>query len=166
MKTKRLEILENSLKKKNEKFDAKLDEHFASVKATNGQPLNDKRNGAATLNQWERQNESLRTAKREIEKTERAIEREIDKIESVEYINTLLPEPFLKLVESGKLVQWRKHPNTFFVPNVDKARFTWDFKKKTTFVKYVSAIPNEEQKELFRAANKELYALMKEGGYA
>ena len=57
--TKRLEILEESLKKKQQLFDRRLQNHFDTVKQTNGQPLNDKRNGHATLDKWDRQNESL-----------------------------------------------------------------------------------------------------------
>ena len=53
--TKRLDILKNSLAKKEKEFDAKLQNHFDTVKLANGQPLNDKRNGRATINLWERQ---------------------------------------------------------------------------------------------------------------
>ena len=69
MKTKRLQILENSLIKKNDLFDEKLNNHFETVKQANGQPLNDKRNGQATLNKWDRQNESLLNLKENIEKS-------------------------------------------------------------------------------------------------
>ena len=53
--SKRMQILEQSLEKKNAKLNAKFDEHFSTVALANGQPLNDKRNGAATLAKWERQ---------------------------------------------------------------------------------------------------------------
>ena len=59
--SKKLEILKQSLAKKEEQLNAKFDQHFATVKQANGQPLNDKRNGQATLNKWERQNEGIRT---------------------------------------------------------------------------------------------------------
>ena len=42
--SKRLEILKQSLAKKEELFSQKLDDHFSTVKQANGQPLNDKRN--------------------------------------------------------------------------------------------------------------------------
>lgn len=45
----RLEILKNSLAKKQAAFDAAFTEHTDDVKSANGQPLNDKRNGAATF---------------------------------------------------------------------------------------------------------------------
>jgi len=71
--SKKLEILKQSLAKKEEQLNAKLDTHFATVKQANGQPLNDKRNGQATLNKWERQNEGIRTMQKSIEATKQAI---------------------------------------------------------------------------------------------
>lgn len=68
--TKRLEILEESLKKKQQIFDNRLLNHFNCVKQSNGQPLNDKRNGRSTLDKWDRQNDSLRRLQAEIEKNE------------------------------------------------------------------------------------------------
>jgi hypothetical protein len=55
----------------------------------------------------------------------------------------------LKLVESGELVQWRKHPHTFFVPGVDKARIVWDEKRKVVAHKFVSEITVQEQRTKF-----------------
>lgn len=46
--SKRLEILKASLERKKERLDALLGNHFDSVKETNGQPLNDKRDGCQT----------------------------------------------------------------------------------------------------------------------
>lgn len=74
--SRRMKILQQSLAKKQAAFDQRLQNHFDDVRSANGQPLNDKRNGQATLNRWERQNDGLRTADKEIEKTLRAIERE------------------------------------------------------------------------------------------
>ena len=59
--SKKLEILKQPLEKKEQQLNSKFDQHFATVKQANGQPLNDKRNGQATLNKWERQNEGIRT---------------------------------------------------------------------------------------------------------
>ena len=72
--SKKLEILKQSLKKKEQKLNAKFDKHFATVKQANGQPLNDKRNGQATLKKWEQQNEGIRTMQKNIELTKQAIE--------------------------------------------------------------------------------------------
>ena len=55
----RLDILKASLEKKQAEFNRKLNEHFADVKRTNGQPLNDKRNGYSTMKRWDRQNDAL-----------------------------------------------------------------------------------------------------------
>jgi len=147
--SKRLEILKNSLAKKEQQLNAKFDQHFATVKQANGQPLNDKRNGQATLNKWERQNEGIRTIQKSIEATKQAIEREESKIKGVEYVNTFIPAEILKLVESGDLIQWRKHPHTFFVPGVDKARIVWDEKRKKVAHKFVGEIKDQEQRTKF-----------------
>lgn len=147
--SKRLEILKNSLAKKEQQLNAKFDEHFATVKQANGQPLNDKRNGQATLNKWERQSDSIRTLQKSIETTKRAIEIEEMKIAQVEHVNGFIPAEILKLVESGDLIQWRKHPHTFFVPGVDKARIVWDEKRKVVCHKFVSAITVQEQRTKF-----------------
>lgn len=118
--SKRLEILEASLAKKNEIFNNKIDRHIADVKSANGQPLNDKRNGFKTIQRWDKQEESLRDYKKSIEKTERAIEWEKNKIRQVQKFNT--PDFLKPYLENGTLTQWRKHPRFFFVKGVDKAR--------------------------------------------
>ena len=158
--SKRLEILKNSLAKKEQQLNAKFDEHFATVKQANGQPLNDKRNGQATLNKWERQNECIRTLQKSIEATKQAIEKEESKIKGVEHVNTFIPAEILKLVESGDLIQWRKHPHTFFVPGVDKARIVWDEKRKLVCHKFVSAITVQEQRTKFVRTYNPLCALL------
>ncbi len=160
--TKKLEILKESLKKKQERFDDKLQEHFDTVAQANGQPLNDKRNGVATLSKWEKQNESLRALKEEIEKTERAIEREEWLIKDCENATIILPNPIVELMESGVLNQWRKHPNTFFVAGVDKGRIIWDTKKNVVAHRYYGSIPDNEQKKIFAGIYNELYKKINE----
>ena len=147
--SKKLEILKQSLAKKEQELQRRFDVHFATVKQANGQPLNDKRNGQATLNKWERQNDAIRTAKESIEKTKRAIEFEEGKIKGVEHVNTFIPKEILQLVESGILIQWRKHPHTFFVDGVDKARIVWLEKTKQVAHKFVSKIKEQEQRTKF-----------------
>lgn len=147
--SKKLEILKQSLAKKEQQLNAKFDQHFATVKQANGQPLNDKRNGQATLNKWERQNEGIRTMQKSIEATKQAIEIEEYKIKGVEHANTFIPVEIQKLVETGELIQWRKHPHTFFVPGVDKARIVWDEKRKVVAHKFVSAITVQDQRTKF-----------------
>lgn len=156
-KTKRLIILENSLEKKKKQFDDKLQNHINTVKQANGQPLNDKRNGQATLNKWERQNDSLRNLKESIAKTEDAIDREKGKIIDCESEKNNLPTAILDMIENGTLTQWRKHPNTFFVTGVDKARIVWDKKKKVVAHKYSKQITDKDQWKLFAKTYNELF---------
>lgn len=154
--TNRLAILENSLKKKNEKFDSQLNAHFADVKNANGQPLNDKRNGQRTMNRWERQNDSLRNLKKEIEKTERAIEIEQGKINYVAAVKNRLPNAIVKAIDEGKIIQWRKHANRFFVPGVAKTRIIWDEKKKKLYCSHVSFLNEIEIAKKFHTTFYEI----------
>lgn len=158
----RLIILENSLAKKKELFSDKLSSHIDTVKQANGQPLNDKRNGASTLSKWDRQSDSLRTLDESIKKTENAIEREKSKIAGVEYANKNIPKVILDLVENGTLNQWRKYPNRFFVNGVDKARIIWDVKDKNVSYKYLRQIPNKEQFDKFKEIYNTLYNQLKQ----
>ena len=158
--SKKLEILKQSLAKKEEQLNAKFDTHFATVKQANGQPLNDKRNGQATLNKWELQNEGIRIMQKSIEATKQAIEIEEGKIKGVEHANTFIPAEIQKLVETGELIQWRKHPHTFFVAGVDKARIVWDEKRKVVAHKFVSEITIQEQRTKFVRIYNPLNALL------
>ena len=160
-KTKRLLILENSLEKKKKQFDERLQNHFDTVKQANGQPLNDKRNGQATLNKWERQNNSLRNLQESIAKTERAIEAEKGKIIDCEGVKNDLPTAILDMIENGTITQWRKHPNTFFVAGVEKARIIWDNKKKVVAHKYSKQITDKDQWKLFAKTYNQLFKEIK-----
>ncbi|MCI6671865.1 MAG: hypothetical protein MSG77_04930 [Prevotella sp.] len=51
-----------------------------TVGSANGQPLNDKRYGRATISRWNKQNYALNNLQKEIKKTENAINREESKI--------------------------------------------------------------------------------------
>lgn len=156
MKT-REDILRGSLEKKNKLFNDKLNIHFATVKQSNGQPLNDKRNGISTLNKWDRQNSALQNLKDSIQITENALEKEINKKEGVNHINQFIPKAILDLVEDGTLNQWRKHPNTFFVNGVDKARIVWDMKQNKLAHRYLSYITDKEQYSKFAKLYNTLY---------
>ena len=158
--SKKLEILKQSLAKKEQELQRRFDVHFATVKQANGQPLNDKRNGQATLNKWERQNEGIRTIQKSIEATKQAIEIEEGKIKGVEHANAFIPAEIQKLVETGELIQWRKHPHTFFVAGVDKARIVWDEKRKVVAHKFVSEITIQEQRTKFVRIYNPLNALL------
>jgi hypothetical protein len=159
----RLEILEASLLKKQAAFDQKLENHFATVKQTNGQPLNDKRNGAATLRTWDRQNYGLRRLKQGIETTENAIEIEKARIAACEAMAETLPAPILEMLSAGELTQWRKHPNRFFVPGVEKARIIWN-EKEGGYVshKYLGSITDADQRKKFAQVFNRLFQLLNE----
>ena len=116
----RLDVLQKSLLKKNERLDELFNSHFASVKSANGQPLNDKRNGQATLNKWEKQDEMIRNQKESIHKTLRAIEIEESIIKRVDDFE--IPTYLTAYIESGEITQWHKHPRMFFVKGGGKAR--------------------------------------------
>lgn len=148
--SKKLEILKNSLLKKEAELSKKISLHIEDVRRANGQPLNDKRNGHVTLNRWERQNDSIRALKGSIQKTKRAIEFEEGQINGVALQNEkYTPKEILELIEKGELIQWRKHPHTFFVSGVDKARIWWDEKRKAVAHKYAHLIINVEQRKKF-----------------
>lgn len=148
--SKRLDILKQSLIKKEEQLKKRFDDHFKSVKQANGQPLNDKRNGQSTLNKWERQNNAIQNLKDSIEKTKSAIEFEKGRINGVNFQNeNFIPKEILELVEKGELIQWRKHPTHFFVTGVDKARIWWDEKRKAVAHKYAYLIIEQEQRKKF-----------------
>lgn len=158
--SKRLDILRNSLEKKQACFDSKLSTHFSDVRSANGQPLNDKRNGHVTLNRWEKQNDSLRSLDAGIEVTKNAIEREENKIAFVEAVSEEIPQEILALVTDGTLIQWRKHPNYFFVAGVDKARIIWDLSRKVVAHKYISTIKDKDQWVKFRDVYNKLNAIL------
>lgn len=158
--SKRLEILKKSLENKERLFSAKLSAHFETVKQSNGQPLNDKRNGAATIDKWNRQSDSLRTLSEGIEKTKQAIETEESKIAYAEYVSETIPVEILELVKTGELVQWRKHPHTFFVPGVDKARIVWQTGTKLIAHKYTNQITDKAQQAKFVRVYNALNAVL------
>lgn len=160
METKKIQILKESLKKKEQQFDERLNEHFDAVKQANGQPLNDKRNGRATINKWEKQNEALRGLRDSIEKTKRAIEIEEDKIYAVENSKEYIPAEILELITSGELIQWRKYPNIFFVNGVNKARIIWDSKRKKVAHKFTNTLTDKEQRKKFVTIYNKLNQLL------
>lgn len=146
---KRLEVLKASLAKKEANFTRKLDEHYDDVLSANGQPLNDKRNGQATMDRWERQNDSLRALEESIQVTKRAIEREEFKIKAVNAQE--LPECLIPFLNDGTLTQWRKYPNRFFVKDGGRARLIWNEKSKKFQYSHLDKCTREEA-EVFKKA--------------
>jgi len=157
----KLEILEKSLQNKQAKFDTMLQAHFSDVKSANGQPLNDKKNGAKTMQRWDRQSDSLRRAQEGVERTKTAIEKEQNKVAGVENAKKDLPTVILSLIESGDLIQWRQHPHTFFVPGVEKARIVWDIKAGNVAHKYTSALKGSGDSEGWKKFAQTYNALYK-----
>ena len=145
----RLDILKTSLEKKQVKFNRKLNEHFADVKRTNGQPLNDKRNGYSTMKRWDKQNDALFNMQKEIERTQIAVEREESRIRCIDRNKNSMPEEIQELIDNGTLKQWGKYPHIMFVEGVDKARMIWDGKKRMIMHKFVSSITDTEQRKKF-----------------
>ncbi len=153
----RLDILKASLEKKQAKFHEKLGEHFADVKSANGQPLNDKRNGLATMRRWDRQNDSLLNLQKEIEKTEMAIEREESRIRCIDRNKNSMPGEIQELIDNGTLKQWGKYPHIMFVDGVDKARIIWDDKKKVVMHKFTNTLTDKEQRKKFAQVYNSLH---------
>lgn len=153
----RLDILRKSLENKEAKFNQKLAGHFADVKRTNGQPLNDKKCGRSTFARWEKQNDALLRLDEEIEKTKEAIENEESKCRYVAKVKAGMPKAITDLIDDGTLVQWRKYPHIMFVNGVDKARIVWDEDKKKVFHKFVNTLPTGEQRKKFAAVYNKLH---------
>lgn len=152
----RLEILKASLAKKEARFDVKLQEHFDTVAMANGQPLNDKKNGRATLNKWDKQNESLRTLKDSIQRTKDAIEREELKIANASMV--VIPPYIQQAIDEGLITQWRKFPRFFFVNGVSGGRIVLDEKTGSIAHRYLSKVTKEEYhifRDVFNKLNKQ-----------
>ena len=145
----RLDTLRASSAKKEEKFNRMLDTHIKDVKSANGQPLNDKRNGYATMNRWDKQNNALSNQQKEIEKTKNAIEYEESKQKNILNHKGTMPDKISILIENGTLKQWGKYPHIMFVDGVDKARIIWDNKKKVVMHKFASSITDAVQRKKF-----------------
>lgn len=152
VKTKRLEILENSLVKKQAELKRRVKEHYEDVRSANGQPLNDKRNGRRTMDRWDEQMHMIMKTEDSIEKTKRAIDREKTKIARVECFD--VPPAIQELLDTGVLIQWRRHPNRFFVKGVENGRIVYEDGK--ILVAHHKEIPNQEQYTIFLNVAKEL----------
>jgi len=148
----RLEVLLNSLEKKEQEQSRRFDAHFADVSRANGQPLNDKRNGRATLTRWGKKDVSLRNHAESIEKTKAAIEREKGKIQHVNSVD--LPAAITQALDAGEITQWRKNPRMFFVVGVDRGRICWDVKTQTLGHRYLSDVLKDQYPQFRDTFNK------------
>lgn len=144
----RLDVLKASLARKEAKLDERINAHFQDVKAANGQPLNDKREGGKTLSRWDRQNDAIRKLYEGVDLTKRAIEREEAAMKRVAEAADELPPAIRSKLDDGTLIQWRKHPRTFFVAGVDKARMVLLDDGRLAH-RYVREITDAEQRRTF-----------------
>ncbi|WP_447881008.1 hypothetical protein [Serratia fonticola] len=154
--SKRLEILRASLVKKEARFNERLQNHFDTVKQANGQPLNDKRNGRATLNKWDKQNDALRALESSIQRTKDAIKREEMKIASASSVS--IPPFMQKAIADGLITQWRKFPRFFFVNGVKHGRIVLDEKTGLIAHRYLSKVSKDEYplfRDAFNSLNKQ-----------
>jgi len=154
--SKRLEILKASLAKKEARFDERLQNHFDTVAQANGQPLNDKRNGRATVKKWDKQSDGLRKLQDSIQRTKDAIEREETKIALVSQVE--LPAYIQQAIDDGLITQWRKHPRFFFVVGVSGGRIVLDEKSGIIGHRYLSKVSKDEYptfRDVFNKLNRQ-----------
>lgn len=144
----RTDVLKASLERKEAKLNDLFENQFSHWKKTNGQPMNDKRNGASHFKKSDKNDDAIRSQLAEIEKTKKAIEKEAVKVEQSERVKNSLPSSIVELLDSGKITQWRKFPDTFFVKGVDKGRF--QYKDGVLSNRYYRDIPTQEQKAIFK----------------
>ncbi|ENZ9221956.1 LPD1 domain-containing protein [Enterococcus hirae] len=71
----RIEIAQKKLKRLEEEFENKVDDLFQHSKQTNGQPMNDKRNGGSFLNQQNKKEDAVFNKLHEIEEQKERIEK-------------------------------------------------------------------------------------------
>ena len=88
---------------------------------------------------WEEQSNTIRNAQND-----------------VEYANGKLPQYVLDMVAAGEITQWRKYPNTFFVPGVNKGRVVVDLDTGAIGVRYMHAIPKDQYPKFRDTVNKML----------
>jgi len=154
--SKRLGILKASLAKKEARFDERLQNHFDTVAQANGQPLNDKRNGRATLSNWGKQSDGLRALQDSIQRTKDAIEREEAKIANVSLVE--LPAYLQQAIDDGLITQWRKHPRFFFVVGVNSARIVLDEESGIIGHRYLNKVSKDEYptfRDVFNKLNRQ-----------
>jgi hypothetical protein len=152
-KSKRQEVLENSLAKKQAELDRRFNDHFDFAASTNGQPLNDKgKKGQAALNKMDKQNDAIRNQLSEVERTKQAIEREESKHKLSQLALGGMPSIVQSMVEGGELKQWRKFPDHFFVDGVDKGRII--IKNGVAMHKYLRDVPKDQYPKFRDAFNK------------
>lgn len=163
--SKRLEILKASLDKKKADFSQRWSAHRKEVAGRQGQPFHMYKKGEAdTRKRFGKEMDILSDLNKSIEKTERAIEKEAQKIKATEEQKALFPPPILEFIERGDVIQWRKYPRIMFVPGVDKARIVYDNDKTAltvAFFRTLQATGDTAAIEKFKAVAKAMDAALK-----
>lgn len=168
---KRREILEKSLEKKRTIFNDRFRSHWDYTVGLQGEPIGGPRaQDRAIRNRLEREDRALRRMSEEVKKTERALAREERKEIDTANAYDALPEPLRAAIDAGLIVQWRRHPNTFFVPGVEKGRLAWipesaknakSALRGTLVARYAHQIPDQAQYAAFRDVANALWAALK-----
>lgn len=151
--TKRLEILNNSLTKKQKIFNDLFIAHTEEVKKAQGEPLRGHRRGNKILKTWEKTAQRLTIKLKEIKKTQRAIDREKYKGKKKEKALMKHQPHIKKMIEDGILSVWRKHERIAFVVGVDRARIYFEEIDSVYYIekhKFYNEIECPEQKEKFK----------------
>jgi hypothetical protein len=158
----REQVLVDSLARKQQQFDNRFAVHFDEATARQGQPWHDNAKDRSARKRLDRQDAALHTLKESIQKTEDALARERRKVAAVERTAAILPAAILEALESGTLSQWRRHPTTFFVHGVERARLVWDVDRQQLTTRYLGELKEETARARFLEVARALDRAIKE----
>ena len=155
---KRLEILQNSLAKKEAKQNNNFTSLYKHQAMTHSSPVNDKRCGSAWFKAHDKINDDIRNQYAAIKAIEQEEKRQLINEDAREMLLEY-PQAIIDLVEAGTLFQWNKHPNTFFVNGLEKIRIIYEKKEhktkitETLYHKYGSEFASISTKEQIKYFN-------------
>lgn len=125
-----LEKMKNKLAKMEEKKSSMINAHFAEIVPHGGTPfVLDNSKGRASKNRFDKSNDAIRNLSKQIEEQKEKISRMENKIayrttqtkQSKKFIEKNEISPILfKLQEDGKVKQWARNPQLFFVVGLEK----------------------------------------------
>lgn len=125
-----IEKMKNKLTKMEEKKSSMINAHFAEILPHGGTPfITDNSKGKAAKNRFDKSNDAIRNISKQIEEQKEKISRMESKIayrttqikQSVKFIEkNEISSILLKLQEDGKVKQWAKNPQLFFVIGLEK----------------------------------------------
>ena len=125
-----LEKMNNKLKTMEEKKSSMINAHFAEIVPHGGTPfITDNSKGRQAKNRFDKSNDAIRNLSKQIEEQKEKINKMENKIayratqtkQSVKFIKKNEISPILlKLQEDGKVKQWAKNPQLFFVIGLEK----------------------------------------------